>query len=108
MSDELILTIVWYVYIFFNIFRLFAYVPQIVALAKEESQAKVISLFTYWMWVGANFSTGLYAQLKTGDTWLMLTSYLNGVCCLIVISMVIFKRFKYAPSKLMKEELKIG
>lgn len=83
-------------YTFFNAFRLLAYIPQIIALAKEESAAKAISLITYWMWVGANFTTALYATVIMPDIWLASVSYINSGLCLAVSLMIHYKRRKYA------------
>lgn len=98
-NDPLTMNTVLSIYVFFTAFRLLAYVPQFLLLAREKSEAKVISLLTYWMWVGGNFSTGVYASLVSNDFWLCLGAYLNGLCCLVVSLMVHYKRMKYAPAK---------
>lgn len=84
-----------FLYFTFNTVRVFSYVPQIIAVAKDMTDAKAISLLTWSFWSMANLTTGLYATFVAHDMLLAIMSYGNTLGCTIVVGIVIYKRKKY-------------
>lgn len=84
------------IYLAFNTVRVFSYVPQILAVAKDKSSARAIALSTWSFWTAANFTTGLYASFVAPDFLLSIMSYGNTLGCGIVVGIVLYKRRKYA------------
>lgn len=84
------------IYLALNSIRVFSYIPQIIAVSKDESPAKAISLMTWTFWTLANLATALYASVVVPDFLLALMSYGNTLGCGIVVGIVIYKRKKYA------------
>ena len=103
MSNAIIMDIfiksIIFLYFTFNTVRVFSYVPQIVAVAKELTDAKAISLITWSFWSMANLTTGLYANFVANDMLLAWMSYGNTLGCVIVVGIVIYKRKKYGNVK---------
>lgn len=91
-----------FLYFTFNTVRVFSYVPQIMAVAKDVSDAKAISLLTWSFWSMANFTTGLYANFVAHDMLLAIMSYGNTLGCIIVVGIVIYKRKKYGNVNFFK------
>ena len=58
MSNELVLQVITGIYVACNTVRLLSYVPQIVAVARENSGAHAISLVTWLFWTLSNATTG--------------------------------------------------
>lgn len=87
-----------FMYFIFNTIRVFSYVPQIIAVSRDTTPAKGISLLTWSFWVIANLTTGLYATVVLPDMLLAIMSYGNTLGCAIVVGIVIYKRNKYGNS----------
>lgn len=79
----------------FNLLRLVSYLPQIIVVARDQNGATAISPSCWLIWIGANVTTALYAWSRLGDAPLALISLFNGVCCLIVLLLAVFKRFSH-------------
>lgn len=94
----LLTKIVVFLYFTFNTVRVFSYVPQIIAVAKETSPAQAISLLTWSFWSMANLTTALYATVVLPDTLLAAMSYGNTLGCTIVVFIVCYKRKKYGKA----------
>lgn len=102
MSYELFIKAITYVYFVLNTIRVFSYVPQIITVSKEKTEAKAISLLTWFFWTGANLITGMYATFVVKDTLLSLMSYGNTLGCGIVVGIVLYKRKRYSEKSIME------
>ena len=80
----------------FNFLRLGSYLPQIVRVAKDQHGASAISVSTWMIWVGANGTTSIYALVTLGDPWIAVVHAVNTACCLVVVSLTIWKRLQFA------------
>lgn len=92
---EWMIKLITVLYLGFNTVRVFSYLPQILAVAKERSAATAIALPTWGFWTMANFTTGLYATFVVPDYLLAIMSYGNTLGCAVVAAIVIYKRRKY-------------
>ena len=79
-------------YGFFNRLRLMSYAPQLVLLARDKSGAKAISLSSWLIWTGANFTTAVYAWVRLADVPLSLLNAFNTGCCATMLVLLIYKR----------------
>jgi hypothetical protein len=79
-------------YGFFNMLRLISYAPQMLLLVRDNSGAKAISISSWLIWTGANFSTAVYAWVRLADAPLAILNAFNTACCLTVLALVIYKR----------------
>jgi len=79
-------------YGFFNLLRLMSYAPQMIVLAQDTGGAKAISISSWLIWTGANFTTAVYAWTRLADVPLSLMNAFNTACCATVLALVIYKR----------------
>ena len=75
-----------------NGLRVFAYVPQIIAAAKDRNGATAISCTTWWLFLLANFSTIAYAIVIQSDWRLAACFGANAVCCVAILAVTHRKR----------------
>jgi hypothetical protein len=80
----------------FNVLRIVFYIPQIVAVARDQYGAQAISFSCWTVWACANVSTGIYAWDRLGDDTLVLVTGLNAACCVAVLGLTAYKRATHA------------
>jgi uncharacterized protein with PQ loop repeat len=74
-----------------NIFRLFAYLPQIALLLSNKDTASVSSA-TWSLFFVSNGMTAIYAASVAADATMSLVFSANTVCCAIIVALVHWKR----------------
>jgi hypothetical protein len=75
-----------------NSVRVFAYVPQIVAVARDPGGASAISYTTWGLFAVSHLSTVAYALLVVED-WRMAAVFIaNTLCCLVIVGLTAWKR----------------
>ena len=79
-------------YGFFNMLRLVSYAPQMILIARDQDGAKAISVSSWLIWIGANFTTAIYAWIKLVDMPLTILNGFNTACCATVLALVFYKR----------------
>src|SRR5712675_1417353 len=79
-------------YGFFNMLRLMSYAPQMALLVQDDSGAKAISVSSWLIWTGANFTTAIYAWVRLADVPLSLLNTFNTGCCATMLALLIYKR----------------
>jgi hypothetical protein len=85
----------------------FAYVPQIIAVARDTSGASAISYSTWGLFAVSHLSTVAYAVLVVDD-WRMAPVFVaNTICCLVIVGLTAWKRalFKAAQQLLASSNL---
>ncbi len=79
----------------FGAVRIFAYVPQIVRVARDQNGASAISYTTWGTWTLANLATALYAAVNLRDPYLAAISCIYAMCCVCVLSLTAVKRGRH-------------
>jgi uncharacterized membrane protein len=75
-----------------NSVRVFAYVPQIIAVARDPGGASASSLTTWGLFAVSHLSTVGYAVLVAED-WRMAALFVaNALCCVIILGLTAWKR----------------
>lgn len=74
-----------------NIFRLFAYLPQIALLLSNKDTSSVSSA-TWSLFFVSNGMTAIYAASVAADTTMSLFFLANTVCCATIVALVHWKR----------------
>ncbi len=95
MSNELILSAITALYTICNALRLLSYVPQIVAVARENSGAHAISLVSWSFWLLSHAATALYCAAVAKDPLLAAMMGGNSVGCGGVVALTMIKRHRY-------------
>jgi hypothetical protein len=75
-----------------NGIRVLAYVPQIVAAARDRNGATAIACTTWWLFLVANLSTIAYALVNQSDWRLAACFTANAACCIAILSVTYHKR----------------
>jgi hypothetical protein len=92
-----------------NSVRVFAYVPQIIAVARDTGGASAISYSTWGLFAVSHLSTVAYAVLVVDD-WRMAAVFIaNTICCLFIVGVTAWKRalFKAAQQLLANSNLAV-
>jgi uncharacterized protein with PQ loop repeat len=76
-----------------NIFRLFAYLPQI-ALILSDKDTSAVSVTTWLLFFASNGVTVLYAMIVAADMTMSLVFLANTICCATIVGLVHWKRWK--------------
>lgn len=76
-----------------NSLRIVGYLPQIVAVLRASDPAEAVSLA---FWTVANMTTRAYSAVILKDFLTMAVFSGNSVCCAVVVSIVAWKRRRYA------------
>ena len=75
-----------------NGIRVLAYVPQILAAARDRNGAAAIACTTWWLFLLANVSTITYAIVNQSDWRLAACFTANAACCIAILSVTYYKR----------------
>jgi uncharacterized protein with PQ loop repeat len=87
-----------------NIFRLFAYLPQIALLLSNKDTSSVSSA-TWSLFFVSNGMTAIYAASVTADMTMSLVFLANTVCCAAIVALVHWKRRRLALRDIRKRTL---
>lgn len=85
-------TAVMLAFLLTNVARVLAYLPQIVAIARDEGRARAVSCATWSLFFVSNFSSALYAGLLSADLAMTLAFAANTTCCAAIVGMLCWKR----------------
>src|SRR3954454_1267547 len=78
-----------------NSIRVFAYIPQIVSIARDQNGATAVSCTTWWLFALSHLSTMGYALLTLND-WRMAEIFgANTACCMIILTLTGVRRARY-------------
>ncbi len=95
MAQELIVQLLTATYAVCNAARLLIYVPQIVAIAREQSGAHAISMFSWIFWSFSHAVTAVYCHIVVNDPLLSSMMWGNAFGCLAVVALTAAKRRRY-------------
>ena len=79
-----------------NALRVLAYVPQIVAAARDVNGASGISYATWTLFLISHLTTIAYAIAYLGDVIVALLFFGNAVACVVILAITLVKRSRYA------------
>ncbi|MDG4549043.1 MAG: hypothetical protein P9F19_11495 [Candidatus Contendobacter sp.] len=79
-----------------NSLRILAYVPQMLAAAKDTNGASGISYATWSLFLVSHLTTITYAAVYLGDALMALIFFGNALACLAVIAITFVKRRRHA------------
>src|SRR3954452_15094795 len=75
-----------------NSFRIFAYIPQIVRLARDKSGCAAISCPTWAMLLAAHVTDTAYAIFNVGDAGMATLFTGHALCCIAILAVAYWKR----------------
>ena len=75
--------------------RLFFYVPQMLAVARERSAAHAISLISWIFWTLSHAATAVYGCVVANDVLLSWMMWGNTLGCLGIVALTALKRRRY-------------
>lgn len=100
MSGELTLQAITTIYAVCNALRVLSYVPQILAVARENSGAHAISLASWLFWFVSHAVTAVYGAAVLNDPLLAGMMWGNAAGCLAIAAITITKRRRYGRVRL--------
>ena len=95
MSNDLFLQGITAMYAVCNAARLLSYVPQIIAVARDNAGAHAISLASWLFWLLSHAATALYSAVVVKDALLAGMMWGNAVGCLGVVILTLAKRQRH-------------
>ena len=95
MSGDMALHSITALYAVCNAARLLSYVPQIVAVAREQSGAHAISISAWLFWFVSHAITAVYGAEVLRDPLLAGMMWGNAAGCLAVAAITVSKRRRF-------------
>lgn len=83
------------IYAFCSAVRLFFYVPQMLAVARERSAAHAISLISWIFWTLSHAATAVYGYVVANDILLSWMMWGNALGCFGIVALTAMKRRSY-------------
>ncbi|SEL36428.1 hypothetical protein SAMN04515666_103525 [Bosea lupini] len=90
-------TAVMLAFLITNLARILAYLPQIIAIARDDGRAKTVSAATWTLFCVSNLCSALYAGCVTGDRAMLVAFAANTVCCAVIVGLLCWKRRMSRP-----------
>ncbi len=87
-----------------NALRVFAYLPQILTLARDDTGAVNVSCSTWSLFFLAHITTVAYVLFEKHDVMLAVVFALNATCCATIVGLVIWRRQAYLQSRVKQME----
>ncbi len=75
-----------------NAGRVLAYLPQIVAIARDRNRAAAVSCATWSLFFVSNLASALYAGIITTDVAMMIAFAAHTVGCAAIVGVLCWKR----------------
>jgi hypothetical protein len=86
-----------------NSIRVFAYVPQIITVARDPNGATAISYTTWSLFAASHLSTVAYAVLSLEDWRMAAVFTANTACCGVILGLTALKRAKFRARARLSE-----
>lgn len=78
-----------------NSLRFFAYIPQLVSIARDDTGCAAISYATWGMFLIAHASAVAYALVNVNDSHMAVIFAGNAACCLAILILAGLKRWRF-------------
>jgi MFS family permease len=91
-----------------NSVRVFAYLPQIVAVARDRGGASAISYTTWGLFAVSHLSTVGYAVVVVDDWRMAFVFTANALCCLLIVILTAWKRARFTADQKLVENRNRG
>ncbi|MBL0354044.1 MAG: hypothetical protein IPP03_15820 [Dechloromonas sp.] len=88
--------LVFALFTFMNSIRIFAYLPQIIKVTKDENGASAISYSTWALFFLSHLATVAYAVFCVGDPVMALIFFGNASACFVLLLATFVKRRNHA------------
>lgn len=75
-----------------NLARILAYLPQIIAIARDAGPAKAVSGATWSLFLVSNLTSALYAATISADLAMTIAFAANTACCALIVGLLCWKR----------------